>query len=86
MTGAHVLYPRTGWSDLLIIPDLAGYQLNVSGEAIDGTLWPIPRVKPHFRILPYTEVAEALVVMVALEASPSAELTTSMDRTASDGV
>lgn len=52
-----------------------GYvQTNVAGEAIDGALPPMPRVKSHFRSLPYTEVAQALAVVDKSGASPSAKL------------
>ena len=50
-----------------------GYvQFNMAGEVIDGALPPMPRVKSHFRSLPYTEVAEALAVVEESGASPSA--------------
>ena len=48
--------------------------LNVAGEAIDGALPSMPRVKAHFRSLPYTEVAEALGVVDRTGASASAKL------------
>jgi len=52
-----------------------GYvQFNMAGEVIDGALPPMPRVKSHFRSLPYTEVADALAVVEASGASPSAKL------------
>ena len=49
-------------------------QLNMAGEVIDGALPPMPRVKSHFRSLPYTEVAEALATVDQTGASPSAKL------------
>ena len=52
-----------------------GYvQFNMAGEVIDGALPPMPRVKSHFRSLPYTAVAEALAVVEKSGASPSAKL------------
>ena len=47
---------------------------NMAGEVIDGALPPMPRVKSHFRSLPYTAVAEALAVVEESGASPSAKL------------
>jgi len=49
-------------------------QLNMAGKVIDGALPPMPRVKSHFRSLPYTEVAEALAMVDQTGASPSAKL------------
>ncbi len=43
-------------------------QSNVAGEAIDGALPELPRVKAHFRALPYGEVPAALD---AIETSPA---------------
>jgi len=52
-----------------------GYvQFNFAGEVIDGALPPMPRVKSHFRSLPYVEVADALAVVDESGASPSAKL------------
>ena len=52
-----------------------GYvQFNMAGEVIDGALPPMPRVKSHFRSLPYTEVAEALETVAGSGASVSAKL------------
>lgn len=52
-----------------------GYvQFNMAGEVIDGALPPMPRVKSHFRSLPYTEVAEALETVAGSGASASAKL------------
>ena len=48
--------------------------VNVAGEVIDGALSPMPRVKAHFRSLPYTEVADALGVVDRTGASASAKL------------
>jgi len=47
---------------------------NMAGEVIDGALPPMPRVKSHFRSLPYTEVADALAIVEGSGASPSAKL------------
>ena len=41
---------------------------NAAGEGIDGALPPMPRVKAHFRALPYVEVPAALET---IDASPS---------------
>ncbi|WP_419926111.1 tyrosine-type recombinase/integrase [Candidatus Poriferisocius sp.] len=48
--------------------------VNSAGEAIDGALPPMPRVKAHFRSLPYGEVADALGVADRTGASASAKL------------
>ena len=46
-----------------------GYvEQNVAGEAIDGALPPMPRVRAHFRALPYAEVPAALET---IDGSPS---------------
>ena len=47
---------------------------NPAGEAIDGALPPMPKVKAHFRALPYQEVALALGTIEASQASISAKL------------
>ena len=47
---------------------------NPSGEAIDGALPPMPKVKAHFRALPYQEVGSALDTVAASQASMSAKL------------
>ena len=47
---------------------------NPSGEAIDGALPPMPKVKAHFRALPYQEVGSALETVAASQASMSAKL------------
>ena len=46
---------------------------NVAGEAIDGALPPMPRVKAHFRALPYAEVPAALETVEASPASMAAK-------------
>ena len=52
-----------------------GYvQFNMAGEVIDGALPPMPRVRSHFRSLPYAEVADALAVVDRSEASQSTKL------------
>ena len=48
--------------------------LNVAGEAIDGALPPMPRVKSHFRSLPYAEVSDALAIVDRSGASQAAKL------------
>ena len=47
---------------------------NPAGEAIDGALPPMPKVKAHFRALPYREVESALKTIEASQASISAKL------------
>ena len=47
---------------------------NPAGEAIDGALPPMPKVKAHFRALPYQEVGSALDTVAASQASMSAKL------------
>ena len=42
---------------------------NPAGEAIDGALPPMPKVKEHFRSLPYQEVRAALETVEATQAS-----------------
>ena len=47
---------------------------NPAGEAIDGALPPMPKVRAHFRALPYREVGSALKTIEASQASMSAKL------------
>lgn len=47
---------------------------NPAGEAIDGALPPMPKVKAHFRSLPYQEVASALEIVEASQASLASKL------------
>ncbi len=47
---------------------------NPAGEAIDGALPPMPKVKAHFRALPYQEVASALETIESSQASIPAKL------------
>ena len=47
---------------------------NVAGEALNGALPPMPRLKAHHRALPYREVAEALETVDASDASLAAKL------------
>ncbi len=47
---------------------------NPAGEAIDGALPPMPKVKAHFRALPYQEVGSALETVEASQASIPAKL------------
>ena len=42
---------------------------NPAGEAIDGALPPMPKLKAHLRALPYEEVAQALELVDASQAS-----------------
>ena len=47
---------------------------NAAGEALDGALPPMPRLKAHHRALPYREVTEALETVDASDASLAARL------------
>ncbi len=47
---------------------------NPAGEAIDGALAPMPKVKAHLRALPYQEVGAALRTVDASQASMPARL------------
>ena len=47
---------------------------NPAGEAIDGALRPMPKVKAHFRALAYQDVGSALDTVAASQASMSAKL------------
>ena len=47
---------------------------NPAGEAIDGALPPMPKVKAHLRSLPYQEVGSALEIVEASQASIPAKL------------
>ena len=47
---------------------------NPAGEAIDGALPPMPKVKEHLRALPYQEVGVALGAVQSSQASVSAKL------------
>ena len=49
-------------------------ETNPAGEAIDGALPPMPKVKAHLRALPYEEVGSALRTVNASQASMSAKL------------
>ena len=49
-------------------------ETNPAGEAIDGALPPMPKVKAHFRVLPYQEVGTALDMVEASLSSMSAKL------------
>ena len=47
---------------------------NASGDALNGALPPMPRLKSHHRALPYGEVTEALETVDASDASLVAKL------------
>ena len=47
---------------------------NAAGEAIDGALPAMPRLKAHLRALPYQEVATALATVEASKASLPSKL------------
>ena len=47
---------------------------NPAGEAIDGALPPMPKVRAHLRALPYQEVGEALEAVESSQASVAAKL------------
>ena len=49
-------------------------EANPAGEAIDGALPPMPKVKAHLRALPYQEVGSALETVEASQASIPATL------------
>ena len=49
-------------------------ETNPAGEAIDGALPPMPKVKSHFRAMPYQEVGSALEPVEASQASIPAKL------------
>ena len=49
-------------------------ETNPAGEVIDGALQPMPKVKAHFRALPYQEVVSALETVETSQASVSARL------------
>ena len=49
-------------------------EANLAGEAIDGALPPMPKVKAHLRSLPYQDVGAALETVEASQASMSAKL------------
>ena len=49
-------------------------ETNPAGEAIDGALKPIPKIKAHFRALPYQEVRSALEAVEASQACKAARL------------
>ncbi len=49
-------------------------ETNPAGEAIDGALPPMPKVKAHLRALPYREVGSALETVEASQASMPAKL------------
>ena len=49
-------------------------ETNPAGEAIDGALHPMPKVKAHLRSLPYQEVGSALEAVETSRASLSAKL------------
>ena len=49
-------------------------EANLAGEAIDGALPPMPKVKAHLRALPYQEVGAAFETVEASQASIAAKL------------
>ncbi len=49
-------------------------ETNPAGEAIDGALAPMPKVKAHHRTLPYRDVSGALATVAASQASIAAKL------------
>jgi hypothetical protein len=48
-------------------------EINPAGEAIDGALPTMPKVKAHLRALPYREVHDALQTVDSSQASISAK-------------
>ena len=49
-------------------------EVNLAGEAIDGALPPMPKVKAHLRSLPYQDVGAALDTVEASQASMASKL------------
>ena len=49
-------------------------EINPAGEAIDGALAPMPKVKAHLRTLPYPDVSAAVETVAASAASVAAKL------------
>ena len=49
-------------------------EVNLAGEAIDGALPPMPKVKAHLRSLPYQDIGAALDTVEASQASVAAKL------------
>ena len=49
-------------------------ETNPAGEMIDGALKPMPKIKAHFRAMPYEEVGLALETVEASQASKAARL------------
>ena len=49
-------------------------ETNPAGEAIDGALPSMPKVKSHFRALPYQEVGSALETVEASQASTTRQV------------
>ena len=49
-------------------------ETNPAGEMIDGALPPMPKVKAHFRAMPYQEVRSALEMVQASQVSTAAKL------------
>ena len=49
-------------------------EINPAGEMIDGALPSMPKVKAHFRALPYGEVGQALETIEASQASTASKL------------
>ena len=47
---------------------------NAAGEALNGALPPIPRMKAHHRALPYREIAQAFEIVDASDSSLAAKL------------
>ena len=49
-------------------------EYNVAGEAIEGALPPMPRIKDNLRVLPYRDVSEALRIVEESRSSAAARL------------
>ena len=49
-------------------------EVNLAGETIDGALPPMPKIKAHFRSLPYRDVPKALTKLENSKASASVRL------------
>ena len=55
-------------------PKVAARETNPAGEAIDGALPPMPKVKAHLRALPYQDIGSALETVEGSQASIPARL------------
>ena len=61
-------------------------EANPAGEAIDGALPTMPKVKAHLRALPYQEVGSAMKTVDASQTSPASKLWSEFSRSHSGAV